>query len=645
MRNPPSVGICVACRLDIDKTAWSMLANKNTMTAMCKIHTVLLSRLHWLCCCLLVLGCASAAAAVDDGLALLEGYREESSVAARLPRPVSRSPENITIVTAAEIETLNARTLADILQTVSGVQLAANSGPAALTMTMVQGANINHVQFMLDGVQLNSLSENAADIGLIPARIIERIEIVKGAASSAWGQGLGGVVNIITKSAAQGRLFSGVGELGQGERGNKSGGLELAGSHQRLGYYLAGGYLQSGGSLPNTAAISNNLYGKLQYELPGDGKLSLSLFHARARRGDLAYQPLNVKAGNEAQRQLLTLTLQQPLSSQFELEIGVRHSISQTVNDTALIDPALQLQVLRYDERVSGAGVKLLWRSRYNLMAVGADYEHARMHGNESLAQLDYLKRSVDRWGFYLNDTLTLGDFAFSPGVRLDLTGSSGSQFSPSFGVTWQLTDSTLLRAYTAKGYSLPTLGLESGSEKVWTTQLGVESSALPYLWLKGSLFRNEIQNIARFDWGSGSWQKVRQIRQGVETEFRTAPLWYTSLNGGYSFVDATNPSNNLILKDVARHTLQLGLRYDDKRWLKGALQGRHIWWNAAEFRQARYYGLIWDLHLTATPLGRSQYSPELFFSIRNIFNGAQYWDDAYRNPGRTFDGGLRFKF
>ena len=36
----------------------------------------------------------------------------------------------------------------------------------------------------------------------IPIGIVDRIEVIKGPASSAWGSSLGGVINIITKSFA-----------------------------------------------------------------------------------------------------------------------------------------------------------------------------------------------------------------------------------------------------------------------------------------------------------------------------------------------------------------------------------------------------------------------------------------------------------
>lgn len=290
-------------------------------------------------------------------------------------------------------------------------------------------------------------------------------------------------------------------------------------------------------------------------------------------------------------------------------------------------------------------GAKLLWRTSRNLLAVGIEYDHVWMRSTDSVVHVDTLNRKTDRWGFYLNDTLTVGNFSFSPGVRLDLTGTSGDQLSPSFGITWQLTDTTLLRAYTARGYSLPAFLLDRTSEKVWTSQIGFESTTIPYLWLKGTLFRNDTWDIVSYDSFSNSFNHERHLKQGFEVEAKTSALFNASLSAGYDYIDARNTSTHQIVQDIPRHTLQLGVQYDDRQYLKGVLNGRHIWWNAADYHNGSYQGLIWDLHLTATPFGRKQHAPELFFSIRNIFNGSQYLDEFFKNAGRWVEGGMRISF
>jgi vitamin B12 transporter len=182
-------------------------------------------------------------------------------------------------------------------------------------------------------------------------------------------------------------------------------------------------------------------------------------------------------------------------------------------------------------------------------------------------------------------------------------------------------------------------------AESVWASQVGIESSAIPYLWFKETLFRNETWNVLATDPLTGATDLERHIALGSETEFRTTPMHNTSLGAGYTFTDTTRTSDGAQVKDVPRHTLQLALRYDDHSVFRALLTGRHIWWNSDPSENGRYYGLIWDLHLGATLLKRENSSLELFVSGHNLFNNSQYLNQFYPNPGRWYDGGLKVSF
>ncbi len=580
----------------------------------------------------------------EDTLGLYSSWQEQSVSTGRAAKSLSHTPENVTVITTREIEALNAHTLADVLSSVPGIQLENLGGPGGVVYTNIQGSKFNHVLVLVDGVAINDLSDNFPDVGLVPARIIDRIEIVKGAASSSWGQALGGVINVITKSPEQGRPIDGSASASLGKRTTSDSGAELSGTSGRLGYYLSGGYLGSNGLLPNTQIFSNNAYGKLNYDLHGQGRISATLNYSNANRGEFAFPPF--KADDAARYLNATLAYRTDLTRQLELEM-VAHRTERRIEVTAsLIDSGDILKKATEQEEVTGTKIKLVWRRTDNLLVTGIDYEHAKFSFlNGALKQVDELNRTVDRWGAYLNDTLTIGALAISSGARFDHTQSGGDQFSPTLGATWQLSDKTILRGYTAKGFSLPALTLDLTSEKVWTSQVGIESSAIPYLWLKETLFRNETWDVTVTDPQSGARSSERHIALGSETEVRTIPIYNTSLGLGYTFTDTTRTSDDSQVKDVARHTLQLALRYDDLHLLRGVLTGRHIWWNADQSDKGSYNGLIWDLHLGATLFKREKNSLEMFFSGHNLFNNSQFTSQFYPNPGRWFEGGLKVRF
>ncbi|MCP6657794.1 TonB-dependent receptor plug domain-containing protein, partial [Klebsiella pneumoniae] len=74
------------------------------------------------------------------------------------------------------------------------------------------------VLVLIDGVSQTSTSSNFADVGAIPVQNIERVEIIKGPASTSWGSSLGGIINVITKSPEENRAAAGMVSASLGER-------------------------------------------------------------------------------------------------------------------------------------------------------------------------------------------------------------------------------------------------------------------------------------------------------------------------------------------------------------------------------------------------------------------------------------------
>jgi len=581
----------------------------------------------------------------DETLLLLSGEGGESVTTSRTPKPISQSAENITIISSTEIEALNAHTLTDLLAVATGVQIESVRTPGSVTYLRLQGSNFGHVQVMLDGVPINNLSENFSDIGLIPARIIERIEIVKGAASSAWGQALGGVINVITKGRESAeRQVSGNVSTSYGEKDTSDTGGELGGSIDRFGYYLSAGYLSSDGLLPNNHSRLSNGYAKLSYDLPNQGRIVTTFADMRGKRGDFAYPAFDVLEDTKPRMSLFSLILQQHLADRVELEAGGRYTLKKYNIDVRTIQDSIPLQEIRTKDTTAGLFARLIWRNSNHLVVAGVEYDHVKLREYDDLSNVITASRKEDRWGNFLNDTIQFGQVTISPGIRYDLAEGGDEQFSPSLGLTWQFSEKNLLRIYTARGYSLPPILSDQNSEKVFTTQVGLESSSISGLWLKGTLFRNDTWDIFVKD-SPVEFHQERQIKQGVELEIRTLPWHGTTITGGYTYLDARISGNHETVQDVPSQTVQLGLLYDDLHYVRSMLTGRHLWWNAASNHLGHYNAMIWDLHTTAFPFGRAPDSAEIFFSIRNLFNGSSYLDDAFRNTGRWVETGVRFRF
>lgn len=579
------------------------------------------------------------AAANDElrSLELFNGAGAELVSGNRSPRPASQTAENITVVTADEIQALNAHTLPDILNAVAGIQLEMNRTPGTTANIEVQGAGFDHVLVMVDNVAVNNLSDNFPDVGSIPVQMIDRIEIVKGAASSSWGSALGGVINIITKLPQQDRPLDALVSGSFGTRETADGRAEVSGTVDRLGYYLSGGKLRSDGLLPNNHSDLANFYGKLQYEFPVRGAITLSTLFTRSHTGLLAYSGRDI---DDDKRQLIsTLALQLPLDNRLTLDASLRlRQGSSEIFMRRAADGAL-LRRTSVDDLSDGCSVKLTWLGERQLIVAGVDYDRVKVSLEGGLSPGEESKKA-NRFGVYLNDTVTVGAFAITPSVRFDRTGFGGNRFSPGFGVTYALTENSVLRGYTARGYSLTSLNRADATEKVWTSQVGVESGDIPYLWLKGTVFRNDVRDIVSNV--MGTIVKQRRLNHGAELELRTVPVYHTSLSTGYTLINASGGDGTVDLRATPRHTVKLGLRYRDPSDLQAQLMATYIDWRTAE---AKHGGIVWDLHLSKL-FELSEYgSVELFASLRNLFDVNQYLSGYYKNAGRWAEAGVRCHF
>lgn len=604
--------------------------------------------------CLTAMPLFAADDALED-LGIIEAQAESVVSASRSPRPASRIAENITVITADDIERLNAHNLAEVLQTVPGIQLDYLRTPGTISFFNLQGALNTTVLVLVDGIRQNDFDQNMAIPGLIPVQQIERIEIIKGAASAAWGPALGGVINIITKSPDAERKFGGMVSGSSGSQFTADSRAEVSGTLDRFGYYLTAANLRSDGLTPNTATNQNNLFTKLAYQLPSNGSLTFGLSYLTARPGMDEGETVSwgfVHDNNQYRRTNAYLKLNQPLTDRLTLELD--GYLTNRDDHTKYGGPDGLGGFVFYNDYVvrdtsQGVNARLRWGDYQKSLLLGVDYSHAWALNKDALSSdPPVYERSWDRWGIYANGAYTVGQLTILPGARYDITGTSGDVTSLTLGATYQLAEHTLLRAYAAQGYTLPTPRADNKLQKIKTIQAGIESEALPFLWLKGTYFFNALRDSQSI----GTVTTSNQQRQGVELEARTAPLFGLSLTGGYTYLDAWDSDTGQRLhtnsnQSVPPHTVKLGLNYDQQDLgLRGTLTGNYVWWNKDESSAARDTGMIWDLHLNWRLKSFYKLTPELFFSAHNLFNGVQTTDtELYTNAKRWFEGGLRVKF
>jgi len=120
--------------------------------------------------------------------------------ATRTPQKVADLLADVRVIDAEDIAEAGTQTLTELLQAKGGVEISANGGPGQVSGVFIRGTNTNHVVVLIDGVRINSATTGTNAFENIPLEQIERIEILRGPASSLYGaDAIGGVIQIFTK--------------------------------------------------------------------------------------------------------------------------------------------------------------------------------------------------------------------------------------------------------------------------------------------------------------------------------------------------------------------------------------------------------------------------------------------------------------
>ncbi len=158
--------------------------------------------------------------------------------ATRTPTALERLPAAVEVIDREEIENRGYVSVAQALSEVPGVIAVQNGTPGSLTSVFARGTNSKHTLALYDGIRLNDASTPNAqyNFGQDLLGDLERVEVLRGAASSIYGSdAIGGVVNLIPRRGAE-RPFAPYYEVSAGSFESYRGVFGAAGTIGNLSY-------------------------------------------------------------------------------------------------------------------------------------------------------------------------------------------------------------------------------------------------------------------------------------------------------------------------------------------------------------------------------------------------------------------------
>ncbi|MEJ5989993.1 TonB-dependent receptor [Ramlibacter sp. PS3R-8] len=169
-------------------------------------------KLHPLPACLLA---AATSLCTTPGLAQTATLRETVVTSTRVPTRVDQQLTDVTVLTGDDIRRSGILNVTDLLNSLPGVQATPPGVRGANASVFIRGNNHAHTLVLVDGQRISSATTGATAIQHIPLEQIERIEVIRGPASSLYGSdAIGGVIQVFTKGGTGAPTLTGALDVG-----------------------------------------------------------------------------------------------------------------------------------------------------------------------------------------------------------------------------------------------------------------------------------------------------------------------------------------------------------------------------------------------------------------------------------------------
>lgn len=220
---------------------------------------------------LVVLPALASTLVTSSVLAAYIDLGEISVTASRAETAIKDSPVTIDIIDRTELEKVKfTDSVKELLNRIPGNSLSRN-------LRIPMGGK-NYTINLIDGMAVQTFGSGSNGfIDQMNTFDIERVEVIKGPASSLYGSNaLGGVINVITRKPPEVPEFRVFGEAGSHDRGRA--GVSAAGTvNDSFGYFFDANYLDYAGPQDRTSLDRKATSGKFVYDLDDDTTFSARL--------------------------------------------------------------------------------------------------------------------------------------------------------------------------------------------------------------------------------------------------------------------------------------------------------------------------------------------------------------------------------
>ncbi|QDU26521.1 Vitamin B12 transporter BtuB precursor [Anatilimnocola aggregata] len=503
----------------------------------------------------------------------------------RTPQPISENASSITVITREQIEQSGQVNVAEVLRGTLGVDVVRQGGPGGLTSVFMRGANSQHTKVLLDGISLNDPSNASRlfDFSTLSTDNIERIEVLRGPQSMAYGSdAIGGVINIISRRG-QGPLSVRAGALGGSFKTGQTS-VNVQAGDENAYYSVTGSFLSTGGISAASARVGGvehdqfnlgTMTGRMGWNVTPDLNID---YVFRAAEGTAAVDDFDFLTGLPVDN-LIRKNATNTFANRIQLswtgpEDQFQHKLGFNVNNVERKDSDPGFSPARFHGQTREVDyLASLVVVPTNTINVGANYLAEDAFTSDNTLQSQFVK------GVFIQDQFQLFDRFFgTAGARWDETSRAGPAQTYRVTGLYRIDETnTGIHGTIGTGFRQPALAenlfqfgnpnLRPEKSKGW--DVGVRQGIWDdVIWADATYYRNDFVDLIVFDFNTFSLENVGLARSsGVELNMFAMLTDNLVANVSYTLDDTLNLETGMQLLRRPREKWNLSLT---RSWYEG---------------------------------------------------------------------------
>jgi len=518
----------------------------------------------------------------------------------RTSRLIKDSPVATEVIHANEIQNLGAENVGEVLEERAGIVITQDGARGGLLSAQLQGLDDNHTLVLVDGAPIIGRIAGKLDLSRLSIQNIERIEIVKGAASALYGsEAVGGVINIITKTPDERLNYAG--NFNVGTFNAKNGKVDLSGARDHTNMIFSAEHHSANGydldpSTQNTTAddFSNfNLFGKIKHTISESYSLQASGEYFTQRQEGF-------DGGNritDTKNWYFNLGNEWKLKDHSNFKFRLYHTQYLKNIDREPV------QVRNLEKLTRGECIYNRVLANH-IITTGGELSDNRLQTN----RIQDGNKAVNNYSFYVQDEIFYKRIEFNLGIRADYHSQFDLHWSPKIGLLYKPTEKLRFRASFSKGFRAPDFvemflvldhsGLTSQPYVAYGNQslkpetstsvnFGTEYHFSNSRIIKLNFFYNYLQDMIssiflKVDENGVQYYTYDNLAQaftrGLEADVILRFLKYYRVTAGYMFLDTKDLKDNEPFFNRPKHTARIKFDWDFERLgFSGNLRWRYI--------------------------------------------------------------------